>query len=194
VYLQNAYLRELRFAKENRLYHCVYLITHAIVQIITENMFDLRGRDGTEFYLKNFVDGQPADRQFSLITDEIHEARNVMAHRVYSSLQQQVEYPQDDMAEGWRREAGVVYINPRTYAEAFQEALTRHAHIRAYRQQSDEIRLIRKYTFIKKWLRLDKRELIAQEIQKLNDCSNRQDMREQEGVVRQLIYEKYNLT
>ena len=39
IWLQNAYLREVRLAKVNKLYHCVYLITHAIMQTVVENMF-----------------------------------------------------------------------------------------------------------------------------------------------------------
>lgn len=193
VYLQNSYLGELRLAKENQLHLCVYLITHAVIQTVSENMFGSTGKDGTKFYLENFVDGNTTNKKFSLITDEIHDARNVMAHQGYSSLQHRVEYFAGDMAEGWKQEAGTIYINPNIYAEQFENALSHGTHVQKYLQQSDEIRTIRKYKYIKQWLRLDKTDPIAKEIKKLEACTNINDLRAQETLVQQMIYSAYGL-
>jgi hypothetical protein len=108
MFLQNAYLRELRLAKENKLYHCVYLIAHALMQMVSENMFGFNGKDGTKFYLESFIDGDTQDKKFSLITDELHDARNVIAHQGYSSLQHGVEYFNDEITEGWNKEGDTV--------------------------------------------------------------------------------------
>jgi hypothetical protein len=150
-------------------------------------MFGLTGKEGTKFYLENFVDGNTTDKKFSLITDEIHDARNVMAHQGYSSLQQRVEYFNSDMTEGWKQEAGTIYINPSIYAGQFEYAFTRGTHVQKYR------RTIRKYKYIKQWLRLDKSDSIAKEIRKLEACTNIQDIRPQETVVQQMIYSAYGI-
>lgn len=83
IFLQNAYLHEIRLAQEARVYHCVYLITHAVIQMVTENMFGFKGKDGTRFYLESFIDGNTQDTTFSLITDDLHDARNVMTQRIF---------------------------------------------------------------------------------------------------------------
>ena len=40
VMFQNCYLPEIRRARENELYLCVYLTTHSVIQMVSENMFD----------------------------------------------------------------------------------------------------------------------------------------------------------
>lgn len=40
-----------------------------------------------------------------------------MAHQGYSSLQHQVEYFADEIAEGWKKEGDSILINPKVYAE-----------------------------------------------------------------------------
>lgn len=194
VFLHNSYMRELRIASEHGLYHCVYLITHAVMQMISENMFGRAGRDGTRFYLENFVDGTDTDKRFSLISDDIHDLRNIMAHQGYSSLQHRVEYFVDDMPEGWKRDAGTMYINPRIYAGQFEEAFTRGAHVQRYSQLPDEEKVVRKYQYIRQWLRLDRAHPITQEIRKLETCRNMQDIRTQEGVIQRAIFRQYGLT
>src|SRR3977135_4378721 len=154
VYLHNSYWGEIHTAKENRLYNCVSLLTHALIQMISENMFGFRGKDGTRSYLENFVDGDTQDTKFSLVTDEIHNARNVMAHQGYSSLQHRVEYFADDLAEGWKKDADTVLINPKLYAERFEPAFSQGSHVEKYRQLTDEVRTVRKYQYIRQWLRL----------------------------------------
>jgi hypothetical protein len=194
VYLHNSYMSELWKASDHRLYHCVYLISHAVMQTIAEKMFGKSGRDATMFYLENFVDGADADKKFSLISDDIHDLRNILAHQGYSGLQHRVEYFADDIPEGWKRDAGVVLINPRVYAGQFEEAFAQGAHVRMYRQLPYEERALRKYQYIKQWLGLDRAHPIAQAIRGLERCANIQDVRAQEAVIQRLIFGEYGLT
>lgn len=194
IFLQNAYLREIQVAKEARLYHCMYLITHAVIQMVSENMFGFKGKDGTRFYLESFIDGNTQDRQFSLVTDEIHDARNVMVHQGYSSLQHRVEYFNDEMPEGWKKEADATHINPAIYADQFENAFSSGALIQKYQQLTDKVRVIRKYQYIRQWLRLDKTNPIFPEIKKLEACTSMQGIRTQEVVIQRIIYAAYNLT
>lgn len=194
VYLQNSYMSELWAASERGLYHCVYLISHAVMQMIAEKMFGMTGRDATRFYLENFVDGTEADRRFSLISDDIHGLRNIMAHQGYSGLQHRVEYFVDDMPEGWRRDGNTILINPRIYAGQFEGAFSRGAHVQMYSRLPDEERTLRKYQYIKQWLGLAASHPIAQAIRGLERCANIQDVRAQEAVIQRMIFTEYGLT
>lgn len=193
VYLHNAYWAEIYAAKQNRLYHCVYFMTHALIQMVSENMFGFRGKDGTRFYLESFVDGDSADTKFSLITEEIHDVRNVMAHQGYSSLQHRVEYFADEIAAGWNRDGNTVLINPKIYADQFEKALGRGTLVDKYQQLTDELRVIRKYQYLRQWLGLDRNSPIAIQIKKLEHCATSQDLRTQETKIRTMIYASYNL-
>lgn len=194
ILIQNPYLHELRIAKENGLYHCVYLFTHAIMQTVSEQMFGLKGIDGTRFYLENFVDGHTHDKQFSLIADVLHHVRNVIAHQGYSSSQHIVEYFCDEITEGWKQDSDTVYINPRIYAEHFERAFSEGAHVQKYCLLSYEERAKRKYHYIRQWLQLDKSHPIAQEVKKLEACTNISDVRSHEATIQKMIYREYGLT
>lgn len=193
VMIHNVSMRELRIAKENRLYQCIFLITHSVIQTISESMFGKRGSEGTSFYLENFVDGPDRDKQFSLISDYIHDMRNVIAHQGYSSLQHTVDFD-EEMSEGWKENSGVVYINTNAYADQFIIAFEQGAHVKKYRQLSDEDRVKRKYNFIRQWLRIDKTHLVTQEIKKLDSCNTLPSIRAQEAIIQQAIYSEYRLT
>jgi hypothetical protein len=190
--MQNYTLRELRIASEKGLYQCVFLCSHAIIQTISESMFDKRGIDGTRFYLENFVDESVKDRKFSLITEEIHEMRNVIAHQGYSSLQHNIDF-NDEMAEGWKEVSNIVYINTTIYAEQFTKAFEGGAQVLLYLQLPVEERIKRKYSFIRKWLGLEKTNKIAQAIKKLLDSATIQDIHTQEEDVTKMIFQEYGL-
>src|SRR5262245_27004760 len=112
----------------------LYLVTHAVMQTIAESMFGLRGFDCTKYFLSHYVDGSDTDKRFSLVSDEIHAARNVLAHQGYSTLQHRVEYFNNEIPEGWKRDsAGTVHINPNVYAQFFSVALTKHSFVADYK-------------------------------------------------------------
>lgn len=194
VYLQNDYLRELRSARECRLYLSVYLLAHSVVQMISENLFALRGRDGTSFFLKRFVDADDGlDRGFSAIADEIHDARNVMAHQGYSSLQHRVEYFDDAIADGWCRRGNTLHINPAIYSSRFEAAIVARRWIREYREKPEGTRLVQKYRYIRQWLRLERTDPIAHAIGALDASSNFADLRTSDARIRAMIYERYRI-
>ena len=191
---QNSYALEIKDARTKKLYLSVYLLTHAVMQMVSENMFDLAGIDGTKFFLSHYVDGADNDKRFSLVSDDIHSVRNVLAHQGYSSLQHKVEYFNDQIPEGWKSVAGTTHINPAIYAEQFERALRRHEFVSEYEQQPAEQRMVRKYRFIRQWLRADKASAIAQEVKKLEGLSSMQDLQKQEVVLQQTILATYEIT
>lgn len=129
--LQNTHAVELARARENKLYHCVYLMAHSIVQTVTETMFGLTGLKGTHFFLERFVDGATEDSKFSVISSEIHDIRNIIAHRGYSKMQHEVQYFVDDISQGWRTETdGSLTINPALYSIQVEDVF-RHSTLYA---------------------------------------------------------------
>src|ERR1700692_4355034 len=72
MYLENQPAVELKRAREAKLYFCVYLLAHSIIQTVSELMFALTGLDGTHYFLDQFADGAPPDRKFSLLSSDIH--------------------------------------------------------------------------------------------------------------------------
>jgi hypothetical protein len=77
--LHNTHAAELGRARENKLYNCVYLLAHSIVQTVSETMFGLTGLEGTHFFLERFADGAIEGTKFSMISSEIHNVRNADA-------------------------------------------------------------------------------------------------------------------
>jgi len=193
VSMQNYILPELYVAKEKKLDMLIFLGTHATIQTISEKLFDIGGPTGTKFYLETFVDGKSEDRKFSLISDDIHEMRNVMAHQWWASSTHEIAL-NHEMSEGWKREPNLLHINPEVYVEQFARAFERGELIDKYRQLlTDEQRAVRKYYLIRDWLRLSEPDPIAQEIKKLDKCASMQDIRTQESVIKQMIYNVYGL-
>jgi hypothetical protein len=194
VMLQNYHAVELRLARENKLYHCVYLLAHSIIQTVSETMFGLTGLAGTRFFLENFADGASEDLKFSRIAAEIHDVRNIIAHRGYSKTQHEVQYFVDDIAEGWRREAdGSLAINPSLYGIRIEDTF-RHSTLYSTFRRQDPLQLLRlKYRFIRQWLDLDKNDAIAQAIKAFDKLDQTADLQLADEAVRKQIYAVYAL-
>ena len=191
--IQSHHLPELRRARENRLYQCLYLMTHAIAHTVSETMFGYRGLTATRFFLESFVDGDPEDRKFSRIASELHDVRNVVAHEAYSSLQHSVEYFRDDIEDGWRREGNTLLINPARYGTQVEDVFLHFALSQAIAQLPREQALKAKYNFIAKWLRLSKTDSLKQTIKALNNLTATDDLDSQDIAIRAAIYQQYGL-
>jgi hypothetical protein len=192
--LQNTHAVELALARESKLYHCVYLMAHSIVQTVTETMFGLTGLKGTHFFLERFVDGATEDRKFSVISSEIHDIRNIIAHRGYSKMQHEVQYFVDDISQGWRRETdGSLTINPALYSIQVEDVF-RHSTLYATFCQQPAFQLLRlKYRFVRGWLDLDNSDPIAQAIRALDHFVADADLEREGAVIRELVYQRYEL-
>ena len=194
MYLQNQPAVELRRAREAKLYFCVYLLAHSIIQTVSELMFALTGLDGTHYFLEQFADGAKPDRKFSLISADIHEIRNLIAHRAYSKRQHQTQYFIDDIPEGWRREpGGTLTINPAIYSVQIENVFRSAKLYQSFRSQPDLQLLKLKYRFIRQWLELDKTDPIAQLIRVLDKLSPAADLEAEDAKIRSAIYSRYNL-
>lgn len=191
--IQNHHVPELRSAAEQKLYQCVYLMAHAIMQTVSETMFDKSGFDGTDFFLRTFVDPTGQGPQFALIASEIHEVRNLIAHRAYSGLQHTVEYFADDITEAWKKDGGVLLINPAIYSSRIEQVFWSSIVYKTFEALPEKDRLQRKYGFIAKWLQLGPKDPLTLSIKKLNSLNTPASLGTQELAIQDAIYLRYQL-
>jgi hypothetical protein len=194
VMLQNYHVLELKGARENKLYHCVYLLAHSVIQTVSEAMFGLTGLKGTHFFLEEFADGPTQDRRFSTISSEVHNVRNIIAHRGYSKTQHKVQYFIDDIKEGWRRENdGSLTINPAVYSIEIEDVFKRPALYLAFSRQSPLQLLRLKYKFVRQWLDLGNEHAITKAIKMLDGVNENANVGQKDNDIRQLIYKTYDI-
>ena len=192
--LQNTYAVELGRARENKLYSCVYLLAHSIIQTVSETMFGLTGLKGTEFFLNHFADGPTEDKKFSTISSEIHDVRNIIAHCGYSKMQHEVQYFIDDISQGWRREEdGSLTINPALYSVQVEEVFRSNTLYSTFCQHPPLKLLRMKYRFVRQWLDLDKNDAITKAIKRLDKLDAAADLEGEDAEIRRQIYQRYGL-
>ena len=192
--LQNYHIAELTRARESKLYHCVYLLAHSIIQTVSEVMFGLTGHEGTRFFLEHFVDGATEDKKFSTISHEIHDIRNIIAHRGYSKMQHEVYYFADHIEEGWRREDdGSLTINPALYSTQVEDFLLPSMLDPTFYGQKPLKLLQLKYRFIRQWLDLDKKDALSKAIKALDSLDKAATLQAEDAKLRRMIYEHYGL-
>jgi len=192
--LQNYHAVELGRAREAKLYHCVYLLAHSIIQTVSETMFGLAGLRGTHFFLERFADGATEEQRFSRISSEIHDVRNIIAHRGYSKMQHEVQYFVDDIPEGWRREEdGSLIINPALYSLRVEGVFRRPTLYETFCQQPPLDLLRTKYRFVRQWLHLDRTDAITTAIKALDKLDATANLDAADARIRDQIYERYGL-
>lgn len=94
---------------------------HSVALTIAHGLFNKGGNQGYKLFLEHFVDGDSADTKFSTIASEIHEWRNVLAHRWLNVAGHSFSYDYD-MPEGWKREGEFLLLNPKIYLEHYLRA------------------------------------------------------------------------
>jgi hypothetical protein len=152
--IHNFFLNELRDVfvdKKNAQTSLMFLGTHSIALTISYGFFNKDGMRGYKLFLKNFVDGEQPDKVFSTIAEEIHEWRNVIAHRWINVAGHSIEYD-FNMQEGWKKDGEFLIINPHIYLEQFLKAFDygrvyeyKNALTSSAAQQGAKERFISKY-------------------------------------------------
>lgn len=123
-------LRSVFDNSENRQTSLMFLGTHSIALTIAYGLFNKGGEDGYKLFLEHFVDGDTPDTKFSTVASEIHEWRNVIAHRWINVAGHSFSYD-FDMPEGWKREGEFLIVNPQIYLNQFLDTFALGG--RAYR-------------------------------------------------------------
>jgi len=110
----------------NRQTSLMFLGVHSVALTISHGFFGKDGEKGYRKFVQTYMDmdGDSADKKFSTIASEIHEWRNVIAHRWLNVAGHEIGY-NFDMPEGWKKEGDVIYINPQIYLDQYLKAFDR---------------------------------------------------------------------
>ena len=189
---ENSLLPQVRVAKKNRLDNLTFLGTHAFIQTFSEKVLGKQGPAATGYFLKSFMDDALPNRQFSQVSDEIHEMRNVMAHQLFSIRTHDIVLDYT-MAEGWRRDQTVLRINPDVYAEQFITAVDGGRLWQWKDFVTQEQRIKQQYLFVRDWLDLPKTDAVWQAVDQLVTLTTLQDIQGAAGAIDAQINHQYNL-
>lgn len=192
VWAQNCLLPQVRVAKDNRFDNLTFLSIHAFIQTFSEKALGKQGREATRYFLQSFMDDAVPNRQFSQVSDEIHEMRNVMAHQLFSSRTHDLALDYI-MAEGWRRDQTVLRINPDVYAEQFIAAVDGGRLWQWKDFVTHEQRIKQKYLFVRDWLNLPKKDSVWQAVDQLMTLTILHDIQRAAAAVDVQINHRYSL-
>ena len=149
--LDNYFNNEIRVAPEHFQTSLLFLGIHAAILTIGEVFFNGTPLNNYRDFLKVFVDGQTQDTQFSIVADEIHNWRNILAHQWISSSGHKIEYDYA-AALGWEKAGDVLIINPKIYCDIYLQAFSSGGKIWRYdsvftpQQLADiHVRIVDKY-------------------------------------------------
>jgi hypothetical protein len=127
--------------------------THSIALTIAYGLFNKGGEMGYKLFLEHFIDGDSSDKKFSTVASEIHEWRNVIAHRWLNFAGHNFSY-EFDMLEGWKKEDDFLLINPRIYLEQYLKTFGPNGKIYGYKKvlTTDEMLEAAKQRFISQYI------------------------------------------
>ena len=144
--------REIDIAASSNLWLLVVLGIHAMALTISHGFVNKDGHEGFKYFLKNFVDTNEEGFNFSEISREIHEYRNIIAHRWLSDFG--YKFGLDlEMTKGWEKRKEVIFLNPKLYYKAYNNVFAAGGRIWNYDKilsqdqlQEAKTRLLEKYT------------------------------------------------
>lgn len=148
----NFFNNEISIAPDNYQTSLLFLGIHAAALTISEVFFNKTGLKGYKLFLEKYVDQKQTDKQFSLIAEDIHNWRNVLAHQWLGLIGHQIGYDYK-MIEGWKKSPeNILYINPKIYCDAYLVAFSSSGKIWKYEEEfhPDDLeriksRIIQKY-------------------------------------------------
>jgi hypothetical protein len=185
----NDLLPEIVEAAKRHMLVMTFLGTHAAIQTVGEKVFGLEGEGATRFYLEHFVDKTSADRKYSTVASQVHNIRNIMAHRGYSKSQHFTGYD-------WGLPGGFAWvgdqfrINPDRYVEDFVDGSGDYAKVQRKVVSKDDL-LRRKYGFIRSWLELPKGDALHLKVKTFQSLPDLAALRSAEPALRKIIEQKY---
>lgn len=159
---------EIRIALESGLYTLAMFGSHAVMQTIGEQIYGLRGPDATTHFLREFVDAACPEADFASIAAEIHELRNVGAHRWSATSQHSIVFDLT-LSDGWERRGTDLHFNVGHFLECFILSFQAHGPMwelpRAIPAATAQVR---KYRYLARWLELDRGDEISRAIRGLD--------------------------
>lgn len=109
----------------------MFLGVHAAILTISEAFFNDKSVQGYRLFLEKFVDGDEPSNKFSLIAEDIHAWRNIVAHQWLSTKGHSISYAYS-LDTGWTKEDEILHINPKIYCDYYLGAFRGDGKIRQY--------------------------------------------------------------
>lgn len=130
--IDNYFNNEIQITPQNYQTSLLFLGIHASALTISEAFWGNGKHEGYKLFLEYFVDKDTSDKKFSLISEKIHDWRNVLAHQWLGSIGHSIGYNYE-MKEGWMlNEDKVLLINPSIYCQQYLNAFSRSGKIWQY--------------------------------------------------------------
>jgi hypothetical protein len=136
----NFFNNEIEVTRQNKQTSLVFLGTHAAILTISEALFNKVGIDGYKYFVKQFMDGNSEDLQFSRIASMIHDWRNILAHQWLGKTGHSFGYNYE-MKEGWKDVDGVIFVNPSVYCKQYLKAFSSESELWDYQSYLDVTQL-----------------------------------------------------
>ena len=151
----NYFVNELRTVfnnPHNRQTTLMFIGTHSIALTIAHGLFGEDSLKGYKMFLEHFIDGDTPDTKFSSVAAEIHEWRNILAHRWINVAGHSISY-NFEMDEGWVKEGKFLVLNPQVYLNQFLKTFGEEGRVYQYNRilTSDEMYEEAKKRFISKY-------------------------------------------
>ncbi len=119
--LDNYFNNEIRATISSSQYpqtSLLFLGIHAAILTISEAFWNDKGLTGYKLFLEKYIDSGQGSEKFSLIAQELHDWRNIVAHQWLSSKGHSISYAYGP-DWGWKKEDGILHINPKIYCEQY---------------------------------------------------------------------------
>lgn len=129
--IANFFNNEIQLTPDQYQTSLLFLGVHAVALTISEAFYGKSGEEGYRLFLEAFVDGKTEDKKFSMISNTLHDWRNILAHQWIGSLGHSIEYDYK-MIEGWKNGEDGLVINPKIYCEAYLSAFSASGRIWKY--------------------------------------------------------------
>lgn len=129
--IANFFNNEIQLTPDQYQTSLLFLGIHAVSLTISEAFYGKSGEEGYRLFLEAFVDGKAEDKKFSMISNTLHNWRNILAHQWIGSLGHSIEYDYK-MTEGWKNDEDRLVINPRIYCESYLSAFSAGGRIWKY--------------------------------------------------------------
>lgn len=154
--MANHFVNELRAVFDNPANYqtsLMFLGTHSIALTLAHGYFNKGGEQGYKLFLEQFIDGDTPDTKFSTVADQIHEWRNVLAHRWINVAGHSFSYD-FGMSEGWKIDGEFLLVNPKIYLDQFLKAFGPSGKIYQYDRvlTTEEMWEAAKQRFISKYV------------------------------------------
>lgn len=151
--ISNFFNNEIVSTPANYQTSLLFLGIYAGVITIAEAFWGGKNKEKQNFkkFLEFFIDGDQQDAKFSLVSEELYQWRNILAHQWIGQMGHSVSYDYSSL-KGWKINSGHLIMNPKIYCDQYLLAFSSEGKLWHYENifAEDELqeikdRIIEKY-------------------------------------------------